>query len=177
MNRSGKRAVLVLVAVILAGATAALAQRTLLAVEPRQSGARRDGAAPPAAVSLVSEGGFRWARVERISVVEQNGRCSITIERVPYDGRTQGPATVAISRAQYDALLGELTANDALRLKDDASKRGVVRDAPDYQIAVTIKDKSNRFRVFAPQVLHNAYTTIVDAIEALAEKALPSPAM
>lgn len=168
---------LAIVALLLGEAIAIAQTPTLLAVQPRQGGARRDNAAAAATVALASEGGFRWARTERITVSEANGRASITIERVPYDGKTQGPTTVAITKAQHDALVAALTEAGAATLKDDQSRRGKVRDAPDYEISVVLAGKPNRFRVFAPQVMDNGYTRIVDAIEALAEKALPSPPM
>lgn len=126
-------------------------------------------------ISLSSEGGFRWAKTERIAISATNGKYTISIERVPYDGKPQGPTELELTRDAYDALVDVLTRNRALDLKDDESKKGQVRDAPAYELSVTLKDKFNSFKVFAPQMLHNKYTHIVDAIEAQAEKSLPTP--
>lgn len=126
-------------------------------------------------ISLSSEGGFRWAKQERIAISAASGKYTISIERVPYDGKTQGPTELEITKDAYDALVDVLTRNRALELKDDESKKGQVRDAPAYELSVTLKDRTNTFKVFAPQVLHNEYTHIVDAIEAQAEKSLATP--
>lgn len=149
---------------------------TLLAVQARQAGVSRNATTTAAAtVSLVSEGGFRWARTERVSITEQSGRYEITIERIPYDGTPQGPVTSALTKAQYEGLVEVLTRNDALSLKDDQSKQGQVRDASDYTVRVTLAGKTNAFHVFAPMLLHDGHTHVVDAIEALAYTALPAP--
>lgn len=126
-------------------------------------------------VTMTSEGGFRWAKIEKISIAEAGGKYTITIERTPYDGPKQGPTTLDLSKEAHDALVDALTRNRALELKDDESKKGQVRDAPAYELSVTLGDRSNTFKVFAPQVLHNEYTHIVDAIEAQAEKSLATP--
>lgn len=143
--------------------------RTLLIALAFASFARAD------TVTLTSEGGFRWAKTERIAIAATDGKYTVRIERVPYDGQKQGPTELEITKDVYDGIVDVLTRNKALELKDDESKKGQVRDAPAYELSITLKDKTNTFKVFAPQMLHNEYTHIVDAIEAQAEKSLPTP--
>ena len=158
------------------GQSARAEEPSLLAVAARRTDAgRQTGPAPT--VSLSSQGGYRWSHIERITIAEVDGAAKITVERVPYEGKAQGPTTFDLAKADYDKLVATLESNDALHLKDDMTKKGRATDLPDYDISIALKAGVNHFRVYGPQLLHNGSTNIVDAIEGVAEKALPSPRM
>jgi hypothetical protein len=165
------------VVVVLALAGACLAQdSTILGVQGRRA-AGRAGAGTAATVTLVSEGGFRWAKTERIVIGEAAGKYSITVERTSYEDKKQGPVTRPLSRAEHDALVAVLKAKGAMKLRSDVSAKGRATDLPEYDLSVTLDGKTNRFQVYGPQILGegSAHLAVVDAVDLLAEMASPAP--
>ena len=152
---------------------------SLLNVQAKQLADTKDVAASAATVTLTSEGGYRWAKTESIAIAPGKSGASVTIERRSYNPHKppQGPKEIAVSQADYDALVKTLETNGALTLKDDLSMKRRATDLPEYVVTISLSGKANQFRVFGPEILHDAHTTVVGAIEALAAKALPAPRM
>lgn len=171
---------LVLVA-LCAGGLRAQDGGTILNVNGRTAPGQRAGQGKPPVVTMSSKGGFRWAETESVSVGEYGGKPSITIERTGYEpGQKQGPTTKEITAAQSGAIAKALKDNDALALKNDSSLAGRFTDLPTYTFTVSQDGKSNTFTVLGPMMLKDTrpkYFRIFEAVNGLAEQALPAPQM
>jgi hypothetical protein len=131
----------------------------------------------PALITVSSEGGFRWSKTERFTAGIVSGKPSLNVERIPYEGQKQGPVAKALTAEEFAALRKTLVDSKALELKDDMSLKGNATDMPEYDVSVNLDGKTNRFRVYGPQLLKKdaRYMAITDAVEALADKYSPAP--
>jgi hypothetical protein len=178
-----RRSLHVKFAAVLAAALAVAAYAdtpTLLAVAEQATDTGRGAATGDLFVTLTSTGGFRWAKIEKVTIqTDAKNACTITIERQGYDPKKKmGPSTFDVTAEQRDALIAALDKAGALTLKD-ANKapnaKGV--DMPEYDVTVSLKGKSNAFHAWGPQLLHDGHTDVVQAIEDLEYKLFPTPRM